>query len=266
VVQLTDPVDDDDSKTDLTTESDRTSDQENESSTHGEAASGAGSLSVCELIDAERSQIGHDLHDQLLPLIFAASANLQAVLDRSQAAAVCEGNVAETAPVDSIAPGTVARERIAQASQWLREAMSVGRNLLTEVYPPELQERSWLAATRETVNRICQGHCQTEWEMDPDSTVCRSGWNSDVAAAAYRIVVEAVRNAVRHGEADRITITGKGNRLVVADDGKGFDPAKVPAGHFGIRSMKGRAALVGQQLTIDSRPGGPTNVILQLTD
>jgi signal transduction histidine kinase len=49
-------------------------------------------------------------------------------------------------------------------------------------------------------------------------------------------------------------------RLTVSDDGRGFDPAAVPAGHFGLIGMGERARLLGAELRIDSAPGAGTAV------
>ena len=80
-----------------------------------------------------------------------------------------------------------------------------------------------------------------------------------------RIVVEAVRNAVRHGKAQRIEVrlTGSPLCLTIVDDGGGFAPDR-PDGHrpggFGMTSMRERAQGLGGQLTIDSTPAGGTVV------
>jgi signal transduction histidine kinase len=80
-----------------------------------------------------------------------------------------------------------------------------------------------------------------------------------------RIVGEAVRNAVRHGEAQRIDVrlTAEPRCLSITDDGRGFT-ASSPAGHrvggFGITSMTERAAGLGAELSISSEPGEGTTV------
>jgi signal transduction histidine kinase len=87
--------------------------------------------------------------------------------------------------------------------------------------------------------------------------------------AAFRIVKEAIANAVQHGHPTKIAVTaardGSGLRLEVRDDGAGFDrtaPGRVDS--FGITSMVERAASCGGALELISRPGGGTSVILRL--
>ena len=81
--------------------------------------------------------------------------------------------------------------------------------------------------------------------------------------ALLRIVREAVTNASRHGQAETIEVTlenGDGIRLLVADDGIGFDPAELDGGGFGLSTMRARTHDLGGELTITPRPEGGTEV------
>lgn len=84
------------------------------------------------------------------------------------------------------------------------------------------------------------------------------------AAEVGSVLVEAVRNAARHSGARQIRIEGEVDgdrgRLVVSDDGLGFDPHLAYAGHFGLIGMQERAAAIGGDLTVSSRPGAGTRV------
>jgi len=90
-----------------------------------------------------------------------------------------------------------------------------------------------------------------------------------VRAALTRIVGEALANAARHGRARCVTIelhAGPPRRLLVRDDGDGFDPdpARVPDGSFGLQTMRERAAAVGARVQIWSAPGEGTQVEVML--
>ena len=89
-----------------------------------------------------------------------------------------------------------------------------------------------------------------------------------VTAHLFRIVQEAVNNAVRHSGARHITIRLTRSRdqvlLEVQDDGKGL-PARQPAGRgLGLRTMKYRAEIVGAQFDIQSGGGRGTVVSCRL--
>jgi signal transduction histidine kinase len=86
----------------------------------------------------------------------------------------------------------------------------------------------------------------------------------EVSEALARILGEAVANA-RHGHATRVHVklTTDPLRLLVSDDGVGFDPAANRAG-FGLLGMRERAALVGAELSVRSAPGTGTEVAVEL--
>jgi signal transduction histidine kinase len=89
----------------------------------------------------------------------------------------------------------------------------------------------------------------------------------EMALCVFRIAQEALQNAVKHAQASEIEIalepSGQGLLLTVRDDGVGFDLAEVTDRFsLGLSSMRERAALVGGDLTINSRPGSGTTVTL----
>jgi signal transduction histidine kinase len=82
----------------------------------------------------------------------------------------------------------------------------------------------------------------------------------------YRIVQEALSNAVRHGRARHITIQLAPTRLNfvldVTDNGCGIEEWAIQSGGFGLRSMKYRAQALGGTLSVGKAPGGGTLVRL----
>jgi signal transduction histidine kinase len=85
---------------------------------------------------------------------------------------------------------------------------------------------------------------------------------ADVAEQLLRIVREGLTNAAVHADAHYVTVTlreaADGCRLVIADDGRGFDPGNVDPTRFGLVSMRERAASLGGSFTVDSSPGRGT--------
>ena len=87
-----------------------------------------------------------------------------------------------------------------------------------------------------------------------------------------RMLREAVNNAVHHADATRIAVALEADRgnlvATVTDDGKGFDAGsadKALSGHFGLRGLSERARRIDAGVTVDSRPGGGTTVVVRLT-
>ena len=88
----------------------------------------------------------------------------------------------------------------------------------------------------------------------------------------YKIAAEALRNAFRHAQAGRVEVEIRYDdeefRLRVRDDGKGIDPAVLAdqglEGHYGLRGMPERAALIGGKLAVWSEVGAGTEVELRI--
>lgn len=85
---------------------------------------------------------------------------------------------------------------------------------------------------------------------------------------ALRAVTEGLTNIARHAQARHVWVrlAREGDMLTVElrDDGRGFDPAAVPAGHYGLLGMRERARLVDGRLDVSSAPGAGTTLRLQL--
>ena len=215
-------------------------------------------------LEDERAQIGHEIHDALLPLIFAAQAGVERLIGDSgeNGSAAREPSSASDSSGRGgpLSPAERAK-RLRDIESWLDRAMRIGRDLLVATYPPELDQQAWFEAARQTAETL-HPNAAIQWQIDPAAQSLRR----DVAAAAYRITVEAIRNAMRHGQADRAHVTARLTAdqwaVEITDHGRGFDPQQVAADRFGIKSMKSRAVAAGGRLTIDSRPGGPTTVRL----
>jgi signal transduction histidine kinase len=88
-----------------------------------------------------------------------------------------------------------------------------------------------------------------------------------VKVAFYRVAQEALMNAVKYAKARTIRVhlqaRGKGGiTLEIFDDGQGFEPRAVPAGHFGLTMMRERAQAVGADLHIKSQMGQGTQIMV----
>ena len=92
----------------------------------------------------------------------------------------------------------------------------------------------------------------------------------DERLVIYRVVQEALSNAVRHSQARTIEVNmavADGVLQVrVQDDGQGFDAQEraLSGGGMGLTGMRERASLVGGDLSITSEPGEGTTVDLQI--
>ena len=114
-------------------------------------------------------------------------------------------------------------------------------------------------AARQVAERY-GGHVVVDLDVSIDST-------AEQGHALVRITREAVSNAIRHGRAGTIGVLlerdGKCRRLVVQDDGRGFDPERLDGrAGFGLTSMRERAGNLPGSFEVSSTPGGGTTVVV----
>ncbi|QCG89005.1 HAMP domain-containing protein [Azospirillum sp. TSH100] len=98
------------------------------------------------------------------------------------------------------------------------------------------------------------------------------------AETLYRMIEEALRNAVRHADAATIHVEvavdrmsgmdpngGEGGLVtIVRDDGRGFDVVANPSDHFGLIGLREQAELIDAGLSVDSTPGQGTCVTISM--
>ena len=108
---------------------------------------------------------------------------------------------------------------------------------------------------------------ETHIEIAPPGGGQSSRLDPELENTVYRLVQEALTNAVKHAGAEHawVDITGNDTELAVAvrDDGSGFEPASPSAG-FGLIGMRERVELAGGRLAIESTPSGGTRVSASL--
>lgn len=89
-----------------------------------------------------------------------------------------------------------------------------------------------------------------------------------VESGLYRMAREALANALQHAQAHRITLRLETVpayvRLVVEDDGRGFDPSQASEGHYGLIGINERTRLLGGTLDLCSYPGNGTVVDIKV--
>src|SRR5690606_3255484 len=100
--------------------------------------------------------------------------------------------------------------------------------------------------------------------------------NGDAATHLYRIIQEALHNAVKHSQAQCIVVslTQQGSHILasIIDDGVGFTPGQdsrveetESPGGLGMHTMQYRAHIIGATLDFNQTPGGGTTVVCQIS-
>lgn len=147
------------------------------------------------------------------------------------------------------------RERI---SHLVDQAHRQVRHVLTDLRPPLLDEHGLVPALDNEVKQLRPAGGRPTVRLDPAMGVASRRWPSDVEYAAFMIAREAVLNALRHAQAERIVIAVEGDAgelwLTVSDDGIGLAPQdrEPRPGHLGLIGMRERALAIGASLTLTS--------------
>ncbi|MFE9747918.1 sensor histidine kinase [Saccharothrix saharensis] len=156
----------------------------------------------------------------------------------------------------------IARDRVARARLVLTETLDTTRRLIAG-----LRARVPVTGLREALEAFVVSVDSTSTEVEVVVRGDEHRLSRDVAGELYTVVREALRNALQHAGASRISavveITPWRVVAVVEDDGDGFDRRRRAAGH-GLASMTERTTLLGGELTIDSARGAGTRLEVRI--
>jgi signal transduction histidine kinase len=143
------------------------------------------------------------------------------------------------------------------------------RGIIADVRPASLDELGVQAALEALADRTRTRGVDVALAVDLDYEAGRSTTRHDpeLETAVYRVVQEAVTNAVKHAGAEEVAVSVREADGVVTvrvrDEGHGFDPAEQPRG-YGLVGMRERVESLGGALAIESAPGAGTTVTVRL--
>jgi signal transduction histidine kinase len=157
-------------------------------------------------------------------------------------------------------------ERLSQARAMIAEALEEVRRFSRDLRPVYLDDLGFIPAL-EMLTREADQREDLSLHFAVTGEVRRL--SPDLELAAYRIVQEAVNNAVQHAAASQawVEVRFEAESLVLSmrDDGQGFEAPNLPdtlarQGHFGLMGIQERALLYGGSLSIRSAPGEGTEI------
>jgi signal transduction histidine kinase len=195
--------------------------------------------------ETERNRVADVLHDEIGQTLYACQLKLgllaQAVQDRE------------------------ARELLGEASELVSSTMTCARDLSVQLSPPGLQDLGLVDALLAAFPRLHARYAVHAQLMTGEA------WHRVPArfhAPVFQSIQELVLNAAKHGGASTVTLSaepeaGGGVRIVVADDGRGFDAERRAQG-FGLFSIERRMACMNGALELTSAPGRGTVAALCL--
>lgn len=197
------------------------------------------SQELLEVQEAERRHISRELHDEVGQALTAVKVNLQAAMRMSGTSSV----------------NPYLEESIATVERTLDQV----RNLSLDLRPSILDDLGVVAAVRWYLDR--QAH-RAGFKAHFKAEMPKMRMPTGLETTCFRIVQEAITNAVRHAQAENVWVTiqrcnADELELIIQDDGVGFDVNAVMqrgAGDLslGVLGMHERAELTGGRLEIQS--------------
>jgi two-component system, LuxR family, sensor kinase FixL len=204
---------------------------------------------VLQIADAEQRRIGQELHDDLQQQL----SGLKMI-----ARSVADSLLALTADHPAL---TDLQARVDRIARGLRDANQSLRQLARGLVPLQIDAEGLPDALAQLASQVSESHdipCRFTSDLPGPLT------DGLPATQLYRVIQEAVNNALKHSQASAIDITMRLTEqtltLEVADDGVGFDETPTTSGR-GLQIMAYRARMIGALLTV--RPGQPRGTVVR---
>jgi two-component system sensor histidine kinase DegS len=193
--------------------------------------------------DYERRLIAYDLHDGLTQYLSGAIMQFQAADDlRPQH------------------PREAGQARNA-GMRFIQQGLAEARRVISEIRPPVIDEIGLPTALS---HLVCEQRRPGGPQVDFQSDVQFERLTPVLENALYRIAQEALVNARKHSQSERIQVSliqqQQAIRLEVRDWGVGFDPQAVREDCFGLEGIRERVRLLGGQMTLHSAPDAGTRL------
>jgi signal transduction histidine kinase len=207
---------------------------------------------LVEAQEAERRVLANELHDLVGQNLTGLSINLTIVKNQLSTSEVAEIGI-----------------RLADSLALVEETIESIRNVMAELRPAVLEDYGLAAGLRWYAQQFTR-------RTGVETAVMEHGPNRRLPtvaeAALFRIAQEALANTAKYAQARKAVVTLRTTPqavcLVIGDDGSGFDTAAtqqpVRDHGWGLMIMRERAAAVGAQLRVESKPGSGTQVIVTL--
>jgi len=208
---------------------------------------------------SERDRLARDLHDTVTQTLFSASL------------------IADVLPVLWEQDENHGRMALQELRKLSCGALAEMRMLLFELRPEALLQADIFTLLRQQVEAFTS-RTRIPAVFQTERFECQLP--ADAKIALYRVTQELLHNIEKHAQASHVTVIfdrvpppararrshmhcrlcKQCVRLVVVDDGRGFNAAAVTSDHMGLKFIRERVKEIGGSIQIDARPGEGTRV------
>ena len=200
-------------------------------------------LEMVEVPQREQQRLGRELHDGLGQQLTGLGLMAKSLAKRLAGAATREREMAE------------------QLAAGLEQALAQVRSLSRGLIPVETDARGLVSALEELATRVSE-QSGIHIELLHEKPILIS--DNETATHVYRIVQEAINNAVKHAQADNITLILEADEheavIEVRDNGRGLPEDMHQRTGLGLRTMFHRCQLFGGSLDVYTHDEGGTRV------
>ena len=196
----------------------------------------------------ERLRISRDLHDTVAHTLLGLLTQIRLIR-----------KLVEVDP-------TRLPDEIRRADEAAQEGLAYARGAVSQLRYSPVRDDGFGPALRRLV-ALMQDRTAARLSLAVDGPA--EAMTGQTAETVYRMIEEALRNAVRHADAPNIAVAvavaesadGAATlHATVRDDGAGFDLDADQANHFGLLGLREQAELIGAALSVDSAPGQGTRL------
>jgi PAS domain S-box-containing protein len=199
----------------------------------------------------ERARLARELHDSVSQALFSMTLHA-----RTAQLAIDRQGLPDDGPLG---------RSVTQVRELTQGALAEMRALIFELRPEALAAEGLLAALGKQAAALS---ARSGLIIAVDGPGARLAVEPAVEEHLYRIVLEALNNAVKHARATHaaVRVTHMAGRLVITvnDDGVGFDLGQPHPGHLGLDTMRERAEAIGAELSFGAADDRGTMVTVAL--
>lgn len=201
-------------------------------------------------IEDERRSLARELHDELGQYVTAIKTFAVGIVNKTR---------------EDMPEIAASAQTIVSAANHIYDGM---HNIIRKLRPGALDNLGLSETLRDLISTYRKHHPELAIDLAINGDV--NGFGEVVNINLYRVVQEAVNNALKHADADAMEIRLEVDRtgemqLTIRDNGRGMDFCQVDQSrHFGLLGMRERAQALGGAFSMDSEPGKGTVIRINI--
>ncbi|WP_437342361.1 sensor histidine kinase [Jeotgalibacillus marinus] len=206
-------------------------------------------IQIIEAQEEERKRLSREIHDgpaQMMANVLIRSDLIERVYKDKGAEQACI--------------------EIGNLKKMVRSTLSEVRRIIYDLRPMALDDLGLIPTLRKYLNSFEEYSNGTKLSFVQIGEEFRL--NPKYEVSLFRLIQESVQNALKHAHAKEITVKIESRRdrivVVIKDNGKGFDASQKKVGSFGLIGMRERVKLLAAEMSVNSKPGSGTIIMIQV--